>query len=364
MKKINILILTPFFYPHVGGSQQYMEELYAALIKKYKNVSVEVLCYNTDNVSSIQTYRGIKITRVNSVNILKGQFAIPNIFSLINFLYKNKNNYDLIHCSTRFFDTSWWGPWYADHCAFHPTHQNFFISMISRFIDLSIAGFSLNYFDKVITTNKATQKFIKDIYNLDSEVIYGGSDFKTFKPSKKNNKQIHIVFIGRMIHSKGVRLLFNYAINNLKLKFTFAGPGYLKEELRNTVKDLRLKNIEILGKLTKKEVANLMRDSDILVHPSFHSEGFPNILTEAGASQLAVIATDSGGSGEVIINKRTGLLIDPRNQEALNKALDLLTNNKKLRGEYAKNLYKHVRENFNWEKAADLQYKLIQSLVS
>ncbi len=112
MKKI--LVLTPFFYPHTGGSQQYMEELYAEFLKKYNNeFEAEVLTYNTDNTIKNENFRGMHITRISCWNILPGQFAVPNPIELISYLYKNRNNVDLIHSSTRFFDTSWWGPIYA-----------------------------------------------------------------------------------------------------------------------------------------------------------------------------------------------------------------------------------------------------------
>lgn len=373
MKKINILLLTPFFHPHIGGSQRYMEEIYSELLKKHKEISADVLCYNTDGVESKSRYRGLNITRINYLNIITGQFAFPDPVSLIKYLYQNRRKYDLIHCSTRFFDTAWWGPIYArlinkpilltDHCAYHPGHRNFVISYLSKLIDLTIVKFSLNFYTKIISTNYATKGFIKSVFQQNSEIIYGGIDSEVFKPALKKDRKLHIIFVGRMIDSKGVRLLFNYARLNSKIKFTFAGPGYLKQELRELVNKQRLRNINIPGKLKKNEVANLMRTADILVHPSFHSEGFPNILTEAGASRLAVIATDTGGSGEIIINKKTGLLITPRNQKKLSEALDLLIKNEKLRKQYAVNLYNYVREKFDWKKSADLLFDLIDKLA-
>lgn len=373
MKKINILLLTPFFHPHIGGSQRYMEEIYSELIKRHREVSIDVLCYNTDGVSKTSNYQRLNITRINCLNIITGQFTLPDPLSLIKYLYQNRHKYDLIHCSTRFFDTAWWGPFYArlinkpviltDHCAYHPGHRNFLISYISKLIDLTLVKYALSFYTKIISTNYATKEFIKSVFRQNSEVLYGGIDSQVFKPSLKKVRELHIIFVGRMIDSKGVRLLFNYAKINPKIKFTLAGPGYLKQDLRELVSKQNLRNINIPGKLKKNEVADLMRSANILVHPSFHSEGFPNILTEAGASKLAVIATDTGGSSEIILDKKTGILIKPRNQEQLNRALDLLIKDEKLRKQYALNLYSYVKEKFDWKKSADLQYKLIKSLV-
>ena len=46
MKKI--LVITPYFYPHIGGSERYMENLYAYLVRRNLQIKVDVLCYNTE----------------------------------------------------------------------------------------------------------------------------------------------------------------------------------------------------------------------------------------------------------------------------------------------------------------------------
>lgn len=375
MKKV--LVLTPFFYPHTGGSQQYMEELYAEFLKKYSNeFEVEVLTYNTDNTIKNENFRGMHITRISCWNILPGQFAIPNPIELISYLYKNRNSIDLIHSSTRFFDTSWWGPMYAklinrksiltDHCAFHPVHPNKLIQFISTTIDIITSAISLPLFTKIYATNNAAKKFLKKKFDANSEVMYGGIDSEVFFPSKnkKENNTTSILFIGRMIDSKGAIYLFNIAKKLPNINFTFAGPGPLEQEFKNEIKEKDIKNIKILGKKTKAEVAELMRNNDILVHPSYHHEGFPNVLTEAGASKMAVIATNVGGSNEIIINDKTGILIEAKNEELLEQKINELVGDKRKQEEYAKNLYTHVTENFSWKKSAEELYKEIQKLTS
>lgn len=371
MKK-KILVISPFFYPHIGGSQQYIEEIYAQMIKNHKDIQIYVLCYNTDKSKSYDKYRGLNIFRISYFNILPGQFALPNPISLFN-LFKTRQ-FDLIHCSTRFFDSSWWGPIYAkiigkkiiltDHCATFPVHLNRIISLLSKVIDFATSSIFLNFYDQIYSTNQATKKFITNTFHKNSKVIYGGIDFNIFKPKfVKNNQKTTVLFVGRMIPSKGALLLFNLAKKYPNLDFIFAGPGPLIKNLEFEIKDLKLANIKILGPQTKLEVAKLMRKTDILIHPSFHHEGFPNVLTEAGASGLAVIATDVGGSKEIIINNKTGLLIKPNSPADLEDALIKLLN-KTLRDKLAKDLYSHVKKNFDWKKSSELLYREIKKLTT
>lgn len=366
MKKV--LVLTPFFYPHIGGSQQYMEDIYAYLVRAHKDIKVDVLCYNTDNVSSEEAYRGLRIYRIPGWNVLPGRFALPSPITLFRFLYKNRSSYDIIHCSTRFFDTSWWGPLYArlihkrviltDHCADTPTHPNFLITKITRLIDLTLVKFFLNLFNQIYVTNKAAGKYIKDKYGKDSILIYGGVDTEKFKPSKKTSgKKPEVLFVGRMIESKGTRTLFEVAKRIPTANFVFAGPGFLVDELSEAKKRLRLKNIEILGPVKRDLIPSLMNKSDILANPSFHAEGFPNVLLEAGACRLFIISTSMGGSGEIVEDGVTGLLVKPNDIGVLTEAIKRAIYEPKLRQELSISLYNKIQKKFSWPHLSEQLYK-------
>lgn len=369
-----ILVITPFFYPHVGGSQNYMEELYVSLIQKYPEISVDVLCYNTDGVSKESLHRSLRIYRIPCWTILPDQFCLPKPIPLIRFLFQKRKSYDLIHCSTRFFDSSWWAPLYSkligknivltDHCASHPVYKNPIVAIVAKIIDLSIARFCMQFYRRIFVTNKSSQQFIKKTFGFKSRVVYGGVDTSIFKPSKIDKKnRLRIVFVDRMIDSKGVVELFNIARKLSGADFIFAGPGPLAAVLKQQVDELNLKNIHILGSLTHRQVARLLSESDILVHPSYHHEGFPNILTEAGAAKLAVIATDVGGSREIIINNKTGILIPPQDQKALEEGIRTLIKNRDLKEKIRRSLYQHVIKHFSWDKASQQLYKEIKCLL-
>ena len=59
----------------------------------------------------------------------------------------------------------------------------------------------------------------------------------------------------------------------------------------------------------------------VLVHPSLGGEGLPRALTEAAASQRALVATDIPGNTEVVIPNQTGLLVPPGDAQALAGAM-------------------------------------------
>lgn len=370
---MRILLVTPYFYPHKGGSQQYAEELYATLMKSDPTIKVDVLCYNTDNSKAIEEYRGFTIYRIPCTQVLKGQFAIPNYFALrktINKLF-SLNRYDFVNSHTRFFESSWWTPFVAkhfhtksiltDHCATHPNHKLKLVTGISFIVDRYITPFFLNKYDYITVTNKATQNFLASFIKKQTEIIYGGVDTKLFSPNKKlgqrrvlnidkqfSQRDIIVSFVGRMIYSKGPDMLLSVAKKITKkypnVYFIFGGDG----NLYNSLSKESDSHIFFTGKLDKDQIAKLLSKTDILVHPSIHHEGFPNVVLEAGASGCAVIATNMGGTYEIITPK-TGILVKP-SKKLISSKLEALIKDRKMRQKLGKNIREWVSQNYDWKK--------------
>ena len=395
-----ILVITPFFYPHIGGSQQYMEDLYATLLTSHDDVKVDVLCYNTDKADREEMYRGMHIYRIPGISLLPGQFALPNPVKLLQFLKKKKKSYDLIHVSTRFFETAWWAPLYAlfsktpiiltDHCAYHPVHHNKTIRVIARSIDKAFIPLILKLYKDIFATNKATQAFLKKSLKTESKVLYGGVDTGKFSPSRprhpesfgktqdklregsssvedssakpqNHKRRITITYVGRMIESKGVLQLFKVATRHPEYDFNFAGPGALYTSLQQVLQKDTYPHIHLLGSKTKAEVIDILKSSDIFVHPSFHHEGFPNSILEAGAMGLPVIATDVGGTREIIIDGETGYIIPQKDERALEEAVMILANHKGLREDLGKALHAHIQTHFSWKEIAEEHYTYLSN---
>lgn len=168
-------------------------------------------------------------------------------------------------------------------------------------------------------------------------VIPNGVDFDEFsKLSNDKNKKIDkdhkvILYVGSLRLSKGV----NYLIESLKLimnevpmvELVIIGDGDQRKRLENLTGSLELtKYIKFMGILSHKDVIDCMLDSDIFILPSL-SEGFPNVIIEAMATGLPIIATNIGGIPEVVKHMKNGLLVEPKSSvEIAAKAISLLTN--------------------------------------
>ena len=144
-----------------------------------------------------------------------------------------------------------------------------------------------------------------------------------------------IIAIGRLTPQKGFDLLLA-AFAEVAKKFPewqldIFGQGSLREELEKQRDQLGLKSRVHFPGITRDAYAELAR-SDIFVLSS-RFEGFPNVLLEAMAAGVAVIAADCKfGPGEIVDNENNGLLIPPENIPALTQALKRLMSDAELRG--------------------------------
>ncbi len=106
------------------------------------------------------------------------------------------------------------------------------------------------------------------------------------------------------------------------LKALIIGGGRREAELRQMAAQLGLEElVDFLGQ--RRDIPDLLAALDILVLPS-HSEGVSLALLEAMAAGLPVIATAVGSLPEVVTDSANGLLIPPRDPEALARALERL----------------------------------------
>ncbi|OZS76955.1 hypothetical protein CF394_13980 [Tetzosporium hominis] len=165
-----------------------------------------------------------------------------------------------------------------------------------------------------------------------------------------NDKSMVVTYVGRMTYDKGL----SYAIESVKqiknknIVFLFVGDGpyttILKNELRKEIEDER---VYILGK--RNDVLKIMIASDVFLFPTLH-ENLSNALLEACAVGLAIVSTSVGGNKEVIINEENGLLIPPRDSEAIITAINRLYKNKDEREDFSMMAQKNVYEKFSQEK--------------
>jgi glycosyltransferase involved in cell wall biosynthesis len=137
-----------------------------------------------------------------------------------------------------------------------------------------------------------------------------------------------LLFVGRLAAVKGVPVLFR-ALKQVMgdhpdLRLTLIGDGPERAALESEARAMGLSGVvDFAGYKGQIEVAQALRDTDILVLPSF-AEGLPVVLMEALAARVPVLATRIAGVGELVEDGVSGRLVAPGDPLALEQALRAL----------------------------------------
>ena len=187
----------------------------------------------------------------------------------------------------------------------------------------------------IIENNYVSKNKLKVIGNGSSN----GVDINYFSPTSVSVKEkeklklslgilendFTFVFVGRIVADKGINELINafdtisFQNNAIKLLLVGEQESHLDPLNENTLK-LISSNKNIIKTGFQKDIRPFLAVSDALVFPSYR-EGFPNVIMQAGAMELPVIATNINGCNEIIVNEKNGVLIELKNNGAIVKAM-------------------------------------------
>lgn len=152
-------------------------------------------------------------------------------------------------------------------------------------------------------------------------------------------------FVGRIVGDKGINELVEAF---LKLVSEFPAcrlilVGNFEEKLdpvMPVVRRIIFENERIVFSGWKDDIRPYLAASDVFVFPSYR-EGFPNVILQAGAMGLPCIVTDINGSNEIVHDRVNGLIIPPRDKDALWKAMKIMVTDETIRremGDRARNI--------------------------
>lgn len=222
----------------------------------------------------------------------------------------------------------------------HGWIENNFKSRLLTRLDKSL----LRFFDHVITvSNKMKEQVLLDgvakenVTALNNALVlenyHRNSEDQSFrKEIKVGDQTLLVANIGRLSPEKGqtdfiksAKLVIN---QNPDVRFILIGIGNDQANLESLVKQLGFEE-KILFLGYRNDMINIYNNIDLVVQSSF-TEGMPNVILEALAMEVPVIATDVGGTSEVVINNVTGVLVKPGNPREISTHILKFIENKQI----------------------------------
>ena len=366
-----------YYYPSIGGVQKIVSELSTRLTES--GYTITIITCNSENVATYEKKDGLEIIRFPCWDILNKTYPIPKptVLSMKIISRLLMTDFHLVITHTRFYPLCLLGMIIAkikkipfihmEHGSQYIISQNLLVSLLGRIYDHSFGFLIIRFANQNICISNKTMDFVRHLGGRTSIVIHNGIDLSKYIGSKEEVSEsppdiVTITYLGRLIFAKGVQDLISIVPeikNNFKLLIIGDGP-YKPELLRLAQKTDRTKII-FLGEKQYNEIPQLLTNTDIFVNPSY-SEGFPTSVVEACAAGCAVIATDVGGTNEIIQEGITGFLIPPGDQQALIEKINFLVENGTMRGTLGKNAHDYIRNNFSWDEILPLWINEINHL--
>ena len=198
------------------------------------------------------------------------------------------------------------------------------------------------------------------------QVIPNGVDLKRFAPPLHwQCSPPRLLFVGRLVYQKGLDILLP-ALSELKhlpWELIVVGDGPYRSALEKAALALGIsERINFTGWQRNDNLVRQYQAANIFVFPSRH-EGMPNVVLEAMACGLPVIAASIAGNEELITHGKTGLLVPPEDSKTLMEALSALLSNPEQCKQMGLAGRTRVKEHFTWRGVA-LQYvELFNSVV-
>ncbi len=192
------------------------------------------------------------------------------------------------------------------------------------------AGSNADYIRRMagLTPNQPDQPDKIDKVHL----IYNGVPLKAAQEARVTMRPPYtLLALGRFVPKKGYEYLIHACAilkkQGIDVRCILAGDGPLGSQLKSLVKELGLEaTVSFPGFVKFQQAQELFGQADIFVMPSVIApsgdrDGIPNVIMEAFAHRVPVVATNVSGISEVVLDGETGLLVEQRDPEGLAKAI-------------------------------------------
>ena len=199
--------------------------------------------------------------------------------------------------------------------------------------------------DHVVVLGRVWESFVVDELRVPRRrvtVLYNASPGPAdigFRKSRATREGIRLLFVGRLGARKGVAdlltALSRVGADSGDWVLTLAGDGDI-EKAKDLARELGIfHRITFTGWLDSPGVHDLLKSSHVLILPSY-AEGMPMAIVEAFAFGVAVIASSVGAIPELVVDRKSGLLVSPGDIDALEQAIRDLCTDDELRESLAR----------------------------
>jgi len=371
---MSLLILANDFPPSTGGIQRYLYGLAVAL--HHRGEEVVVIATEQPQSAEFDATSPVPTLRVPAAR--RFQVARNLADAATNYVHKASHEQKV----TTIIAANWWpdgyGAWLVQHRTGVPyvvighgremvqTGVNLIKWLMQQLVIRGAAGGLANshYSAQQLGRRGLPQERIR--------VIYGGVDPAQFTTPPASDEQVQrklaqddqpmLLTVSRLVRRKGhsqvIAALPQIASEVGPVKYIIVGSGPEEQNLRRLTREYGIEDcVQFLGEVDDRELSALYRDADVFVMPSRDLrgqpiEGFGLVYLEANLCGLPVVAGDTGGVADAVVDGETGLLVNPEDPAAIASATVRLLRDPDWAAQLAATGRARVLEEFTWQQVA------------
>jgi starch synthase len=231
--------------------------------------------------------------------------------------------------------------------------------------------------DRVIAVSHHSREEILSLFGVKPErvvVIHNGIDLNLYRPVATESTRRafgigddYILFVGRVSRQKGIEHLIDavpYIDPKVQLVCCTSAPDTVEFEQEVAAKIAKQPRIVWISSLLREDqYVELYSNARVFVCPSVY-EPFGIINLESMACQTPVVASRTGGILETVVDRETGLLVEPGDPRAIAAAVNQLLGDRAQAEAYGKNGRQRVEKHFSWSAIAERTKALYEQVVA
>lgn len=297
-------------------------------------------------LAAAQIFSLIRLLRTREIDIIHAHWSIPNGVCAALAL-KLLNVKTQLVCTLHGSDISLKTPFFA-------VMQRFVFKKSS-----AITAVSQYLFDQAIEIGAAPSKL--KVISMGVEVE------RKFKPDPNIWQRKQLLFVGRLIKSKGVKVLLKAMAIVVSVypeqQLVIVGDGPERTQLEALAVVLGISNnVIFVGAKSHDVLPQFYQQALIFISPTLE-EGFGLTIAEAMSCECAVIASRVGAVSDLIVDQQTGLLFEAGNHQALAECILKVLKDDVLCERLMRAGRENVVNNFGWQHVASRYRMLFDTLL-
>jgi spore coat protein SA len=176
-----------------------------------------------------------------------------------------------------------------------------------------------------------------------------------------------ILFVGQLTYGKGILVLIRaikrLSQKNTSYKFVVLGKGPLTDYIKK-MQAIIGDQLRYFGFLSYNEVLKFYQIADIVISPSIWPEPLSRVIIESMALGRPIIATNVGGTPEIITQEKNGILIEPGDPKEIESTLNRLINDPDLRSRIGLEGRKTIEKHYNEARICDKTLSIYHRVLS